>query len=393
MPTFNANTLTDVIPTIFAQGLMALREACVMPRLVNSDYSTATAAKGDVVNVPIPSAISVIDVDPGPYATDPAAITPTKAAISLDYWREAAFFLTDSDIAKAVSGIVPMQVSEAIRSLADDVNAKLFALYKSVYGYIGTAGTTPFAVDTKAAQDARKTLNKQICPVDPRYMVLDADADGNAMGLRAFQDASFRGDAGGIVNGQIGAKLGFRGILMDQAVPTHTCGTLTDGTAHRALFNGGGSAQTVGAKTMNVDATSLSGTVLPGDVFTVAGDTQTYVITNTTTKTAAANAITGLTFEPGAKVAWADDAQVTFKDSHVANLAFHRDAFALAVRMLDDQALTPGERNLMISNTDPVSGLALRLEVRREHKRVRWSFDILYGVGIVRRECAVRIAG
>jgi hypothetical protein len=52
-----------------------------------------------------------------------------------------------------------------------------------------------------------------------------------------------------------------------------------------------------------------------------------------------------------------------------------------------------GLGNYIKSAVDPVSGMALRLEVTREHKRTRYSFDVLYGVTTVRKELACRLLG
>ena len=143
---------------------------------------------------------------------------------------------------------------------------------------------------------------------------------------------------------------------------------------------------TAGESTVNIDDTSLSGTVVIGDLFTVAGDTQVYTVT--ANATAATNAIAGMAFTPTSQVAWADDAVITFKASHTANLAFHRDAFALVTAPLES-----GGMGDIMSIQDPVTGLILRLEQRRDYKQTTWEFDILYGVKTVRPELAARILG
>ena len=73
-----SNTLTSILPTIMAQALIVLRERCVMPRLVNTDFADAPAGQGDSVNVTISSALPVTDVSPGPtQATPPDSSSPT----------------------------------------------------------------------------------------------------------------------------------------------------------------------------------------------------------------------------------------------------------------------------------------------------------------------------
>ena len=122
-------------------------------------------------------------------------------------------------------------------------------------------------------------------------------------------------------------------------------------------------ANEAGAQVVSLAKATNAAGLKEGDILTIAGDAQTYVVMEA----------------------------VTVSGSHVMNLAFHRDAIAFATRPLMDSA--NGLGNLIQSAVDPVSGLSLRLEVSREHKRTRFSYDILYGADVVRRELGCRIAG
>lgn len=375
-----ANTLTAYVPKLLAQGLLALREAAIMPRLVNRGLDRIAGEKGSSIDVPIPSAISAGAVSPSYVPPDTTGVSPTVVNVPLDQWYEAAFYLTDKELAEVDAGIMPGQASEAIKALANNVNAAILALGANVYGYAGTAGTTPFASDLSQALEAAKVLNIQLAPTTDRHIVIDPTAQYNAMQLRAIQDASWRANAAGITEATIGRILGYD-WHMHQLVPTFTKGAagtfLLDDSAARA----------VGVKTLHMDGATTKPAA--GDVFTIAGDTQTYVVVSSTTLV---GTDTDVTFEPGLKVAIpaADGNEaVTFKATRVRNLAFHRDAFVFATRPL----VAPVEVGIMQTIADAESGLSLRLEVTREHKRTRWSYDILYGVKTVRPELACVIAG
>ena len=380
-----ANNLTEVRHKILAQGLLALRENCVMPALVNTDYSNDAKQLGNSVDIPVPSAVPASDVTPS-YAypsTDPDVV-PTSVSVVLNQWKEAPFALTDSDLAQADNGIIPMQASEAIKSLANAVNAHIFSFYWGVYGQAGDVSDTPFnATDgTADATATRKLLNKQLAPLNDRRFVIDPDAEANALNLRAFQDFSFAGDTEGIREGRINKKLGFN-WFMDQAVPTHTAGTLT-GTITASATN-------AGLKTVELNSGAGEAIALKkGDIVTFAGHSQTYAVQ--ADLTVGASDTGNVSINPGLAVALAGTEEISVVGNHVVNLGFHRDAFAFASRPLLDVDVD-GLGSLITAATDPVSGLSLRLEISRQYKRVRWSFDILYGAQLVRPELAARCAG
>ena len=375
-----ANTLDELIPTMLAQGLLALRQNSVMPRLVNTSYSTMTAAKGDTINVPIPSAVAVTDVAPSTVPTTPGNTVITSVPIALSNWKQAEFFLTDKDVLQAMDGFLPMQASEAIKSIANTIDAQLLGLYKNIYGFSGTPGVTPFGISTADATEARKVLNNQLAPLDSRRFVIDPDAEANALNLRAFQDMSFSGSAAAIVDGQLNRKLGFD-WFMDQNVPSHTVGT------NNGAYTTDASGYAIGVKTLTT--ITGAGTIVAGDQFTIAGDSQVYVCT---ALMAAAGA---LAFEPALKVAITTAATAitvkgTAATAYAQNLAFHRDCFAFASRPLAGSTFGMGQ---MQAAVDPISGLTLRLEVSRQHKQTAFSYDILYGCATVRPELGCRTWG
>jgi hypothetical protein len=376
-----ANTLTEVIPKLLAQGLLALRQQAIMPRLVNRSYDALAAERGATINVPIPSAIAVQAVSPAATPPSTADIAPTSVAIELNKWYEAPFYLTDKDLLEAMEGTIPMQASEAIKALANQIDSDILAEYKGVYGFSGTPGTTPFGSDLSDYTNARTVLNRQLAPINDRRVVLNPDAEGNALLLRAFQDASFGGGTGVIQQGQIGSKVG-ADWWMDQLVPTHTAGTASGATTNTAGY-------AVGIKTVTL-ASAGTGTIVVGDVITFAGQTQTYTVTAGDADVSNGGTVS---FEPGLVVALAASAiAITVKASHAVNLVFHRDAFAFASRPLQDVQFAD---NLvaMESAVDPISGVTLRLEITREHRRWRFAYDSLYGCKIVRAPLATRMAG
>lgn len=383
------NVLDQLFPKILAQALVTLREACVLPNLVNKDFSAEAAMKGDVIHVPIPSKMSTVDVVPSAVAQEATDLNLQTVQIPMSTWKEVNFQLTDRDVLQVMDGVVSMQVTEAARAIANSVNSSILSLYKNTPYFVGTPGTTPFATDLSAAAQARKVLNGNNCPTNDRRLVLDGDAEANAVILPALASYMNSAETGILREGQIGRKLGFDWFYDQQMMEIfHAAGTLSGATTSAAPVVG---QRIEGVTNGTVTATAANGqTVKQGDVFTVAGDKQTYVVTQNATST---GSIT-IQFSPAPAVTWANGSAISLRASHNNNLAFHRDAIALAIRPLKDDVFGQESGQIAyMTMTDPVSGIPLRVEYKRENKRSRFSLDILWGCKLIRPELLVRVLG
>ncbi|HMF88750.1 MAG TPA: hypothetical protein VK575_11785 [Gemmatimonadaceae bacterium] len=382
---------TALLGTTVSMGLDALRQRLALALIANRSYEQEITSQKRfaTVNIAIPSAITARDVVPDVVPPAVPAITPTSIALTLSQWKEAPFAMDDKGLIQVNAGILPAQASEGIKAVANAIETFLWTLHVKSYGYAGVAGTTPFATDLSAYLDARRIANNQLMDMDPRFMIINTDAEASALGLRAFQDASFRGDTMGITKGIIGEKLGAL-WLMSQLTASHTAGTYAGTGTPYEVNNGAG--YPIGTKTITVDGGAL-GTMTEGDIIKfkglagVTGHAQTYTVVSTV----GGATITSITFEPGLVAAVVDNEDIEAKTTHVLNSLIHRDAIAFAMAPLLETLMVPG--TLQAVAIDEISGLSLRLEVSRQHKQTQWSWDALYGGAVPRPEFWVRLAG
>jgi hypothetical protein len=378
-----SNTITNVLPKMLAQGVLALRQNAVTPRLVNRDYESTAAGKGNVVNVPIPSAIAARAVSPAVTFAANVDSSPTVALITLDHWYEAPFQASDNDRLSVDETFFPMQASEAVKALANDADQYLMGKHTGFYGCAGTVGTTPFNGSLTVGGTARKLLNKQLAPMDNRFGIIDPDAENNFLLNSNILQADQRGDQGGIIAGSIGTKLGIA-WYMNQNVSSYTPGT--GWVTGWALSTVGLSA---GDTTVNILNATASGTIKVGDIFTIAGGTQQYVIT--TAATASSTVQIAVSFYPAAASAATTGAAITvIGTAYVVNLVANKYAMAWASRPLAGSLV---DAHVFQAPVDPISGIALRLELSRQYKQETLSYDYLAGAGVVRRELGVKIFG
>jgi len=378
-----ANTLTATLPKIFGQALPTLRQSAITPRLVNSRHSQGPGQHFKTVDIPVPQAQTAGAVTSAITVPANTDHTTSTVQVVLDQWYSTRFHLDDQQQTQIDAGatFVPAQLGEAIKAVGNQIDTSLLTK-GSLVGYsAGTAGTTPFASESTFNSNytagARKILNDNLAPSSDRFVVMDADAEGNLVSLAKFTDADRVGDTMGIREGEIGRKLGSTWFL-NQNVVTHTSSGSTGNLINDA-------AHAVGATDLDIDGGT--GTIIVGDLITIAGDTQTYSVTSVTGSAPATN----VGIFPASKVALADDAAVTVVASRDVNLAFHRDAFALAFASF--APVDPALGVVATSITDPVTGVTMRLQVRREYMQTTWEVDALWGVKDVRPELACQILG
>lgn len=399
-----ANTLAAIVPKLLARGLVVLRETAVMPRLVNSDYSTEAAKFGATIDVPIPTATTASVVTPSNTPPSPTDLTPTTVQIALDQWYHSDFHLSDKEMMEIDrnQSFMPMQAGEAVRSIANQINLSILSDYKRIYGWATASipATTPFAAAANIddATTLRKALNQQLAPKANRRVILDWDAEANAIALDPFRDVSASSDRGVIIEGEIGRKFGMDWFADDQIL-SHTtpdigAGAMTVNGAHAA-----------GVTTLSISkAAGANFVAVAGDIISIAGDVPgagtAYVIDAPVTIVAASD--TAVTIFPALRTAFSGAEAITVDShpaaagaaqTHVLNLGFHRDAFALAMRPLQANTDVLIAGGTIMSMQDPVTGLILRLEVSRQYKQVVWDFDALWGTKLVRPALAARLFG
>lgn len=363
-----ANTLSVYDPLFYAtEAIIALEKSLGMAGRVHRGYDKSPQQKGSVISISKPSTFVVNDAPS--TAQD---IVAGEVQIVLNNWREVKFKLSDKELTFTTEKIITDHIRPAAYVLADDIDQKLTALYKDVPWSV--TATSPAAVaDITAVQ--RVMFNNQVPEDEARHLMLSGVLREEFLNIAAFSQWQGAGQAGADtqMRGTLGVKYGME-TFANQNVKTHTTGVSADATG--ALVG----AHAKGSTTVAFDLVTIGGTFKAGDTFVIAGNTQRYAFAaDATADGGGAVAATAIT--PPLVQAYADNDVITITLlSGVQSLAFHRNAFALAMAPLSELGGQLGARIATVS--DPVTNLSLRsrLFYDGDTSSVFVALDVLYGV-------------
>lgn len=370
---------TFLTPSVIArEALMVLRNNLVFGGLVHRDYSQEFTAKiGDTVTIRKPATFEAKEFDEA-NGIDVQTVTEGSTTVKLDKHLDVSFEITSIELTLSIDEFNERVLTPAMQPFAQKIDEYLAGLYVDIPYYAGTAGTTPSAAADIA--NCGKVLNINKAPMTNRNIVLDPVAQASLIVLDSFMEVDKAGTNEALRNANLGRLLGFD-TYMDQNIKTHTKGDLSAGEG-KVLVKG---AVAAGKTQATFDSTTLTGKLKKGDIFLVDGNP--YVVTEEAT--AASNEI-AVKFYPGAKGnGFNDNAEVTIVGNHTANLAFHRNAFALVTRPL---ALPMGTDKAEYVSYD---GLGIRVVQSYDisKKKDVISLDMLCGVKTLTPELACRLLG
>lgn len=372
-----ANTLTNLIPDLYAALDVVSREAVGMIPAVTVDANVNRASVNQTVYVPIAPASSAGDISPAMSVPAAADQTISNTSITISKARAVPFSWNGNEQGSLNSaggpGYLPIraqQMAQAMRTLVNEVETDLCGLYNTMSRAAGTAGITPFASNTAGATAARKILIDNGAPQTDLQLVVDTGAGANIRTLYGVQTG--RADV----------------PLQDQGILTVSGGTAiresgqVRNTAAGAMANATTSAAalTVGQTVLPL-ATAGTGVVSAGDVITLANDTNQYVVTSVSfagSNPASGDSIT--IAAPGIRVAQGSATRaITVVATSVRNMAFSRSAIVLATRMPE----RPQEGDMaldVMQITDPRTGLSFEVSMYPGYRMVRYEVALAWGV-------------
>jgi hypothetical protein len=360
------------------------RELVGLVPAVSRDSKADGAAVNQTVRSPVVPAMSAADITASNATSSGTDRVMDYVDVAITKSRKVSFNLTGEQrlsLGENNSPIARDSFAQAFRTLANEVETDLAALYVGASRATGTAGTTPFATagNLSNAANVRRILEDNGAPTGDLQLVLGSAAMAN---IRGLQSVLFKVNEAGtddlLRRGVIGQLEGFN-LRNSRQIKLHTAGTGSGYLIDNA------SGEVAGETTLTVD--TGTGTILAGDIVTFAGTTDQYVVT-----TALAGGVTLVIAKPGLLVTEANNDALTVGAAYTANMAFSRNAIQLVTRtpaqpdggdIADDRVIVQ----------DPVSGLAFEVALYRQYRQVSWEVGIAWGVKVVKPEHLALLIG
>lgn len=377
-----ANTLTSLIPSLYASLDVVSRELVGAIPCASLDASVERAAVGQLVTSFMTPTASATNITPGVTPPNDGDQIIGNVQLSITKARRVPFrWNGEEQLGLRNGGTNPAavrnsQMTQAIRTLVNEMEADVVAAARlGASRAYGTAGTTPFASTLGDPAQVRKILDDNGAPLNDRCLIIDTTAGA---ALRTLAQLTKANEAGSTLTLRDGELLNLHGFSIHESagVTFNTKGT--------------GSAYTTNTAGYAVGATDItlitgSGTIVAGDVITFAGDTNKYVVV---TGIAAPGTVS--IAAPGLRQAISTSAiAVTVGNSYTGNIAFSSSSLVLATRApaLPDGGDMAVDRMVI---TDPRSGISFEVAMYAQYRQMQYEVSACWGVkGIKNAHAAV----
>jgi len=192
-------------------------------------------------------------------------VTEGSLTMTLNKRKGVDFKFTSQDLTTKIEDLADRVIRPAMVQLANQIDTDLFALYKDVNNWVGTAGNTIDAFSDFAKGPER--LDNGAVPSDGRSAVLSPTdywgmlGSQTALYVNGPNKDAYREGALGMIGGV--------DTYMSQNAPTHTTGSDMSGTVGASLTTSTiaySDVKTTNQQTITTSSVNFN----PGDVFTIA---------------------------------------------------------------------------------------------------------------------------
>lgn len=373
------NTLTGLIPDLFAGLDVVSRELVGFIPAVSRDSSAERAAVNEAVKYHIAPPTNIVDITPAMTIPEPDGQTIGYDSVVITKSKAAEFGFVGEE-QKALNngpGYVSVQAdmfAQAVRGLCNLIEIDLAAAaIAGASRSSGIAGTTPFATTLGDSAQTRKILDDNGAPASDRSLIINTATGAS---LRTLSQLTKANEAGTTMTAQQGTLMNLHNFNIGESAQlvTHTKGTGASGTTNTAGYAKG--------ITSIVLAAAGTGTIVSGDVLVFAGDANKYVVVTGVASLAAGGTVT--IAQPGLRQAIpASATNVTLEGTYSPNVGFVRSAIVLASRApaLPQEGDAAMERRLI---TDPRSGMTFEVSIYGGYRKVRYEVAIAWGVKVTK---------
>ena len=355
----------------------------MLPLVYRGEYEGTFARQGDTIQVRKPVRATSIDTS-GDISSNISDTKEDSVSIQLTKQRGVPRSLSSKEMTMNIDDFERIVVAPAVTAIAENVNSDILGLYTDIPYFAGTSGSTPDNLSDLA--NVGKVLNNNKAPIDSRALVMDYDALAKFQALDSIVEVDKSGTNAALRQGILGQVYGMT-LASDGQIKTHTAGGYT---ALTDVIIAAGAAGDTSIK-LESAAGSSDAKLLKGDLLVIDG----YQFVVTAETTAVGGDITDVSIYPALPMAFDGFASdtVTFPDvtayAHVANLGFHRDAFALAMAPLE--APMGGADSAVLNYKNLSIRVIMDYAFGTDKNQIR--FDVLYGVKTMYPELAVRLLG